>query len=476
MTVKAVPASSDELYEALVDTAGLPDRVREHGGLRNFLAQYTAKASAADPTIATQVREEVQRGMVAFMKDFGGGAAAPPVDISDVGAPRLRGFASQGPGGGFPYGNYQAQKQCLYNKAAMGAPLDKVAPSFPEFLQGVAAAQRGVRFRNNQKLLDTMEKLTEIQNSFSTDAPSDGGFLIPEEFRSDLMMVALEHGLVRPRATIIPMSHQTISIPAVDDKDHSGGAVFGGVQTYWVDESTQPSESSGKFAAVKLDAKKLMAYLTCPSELPQDAPAFNAYINQVLPQALAFEEDYRFIQGNGSGQPLGYLNGQGLVTATAVSGQGANTLIVDNLAAMFARLLPSSLMNSIWIADIGCFTQLATLAVQGTLGNSTPVWMNNGVIGAPPMAIYGRPLYFTEKSPALGSAGDISLVDPTFYLIGDRQSVSVSMSEHVAFNSDKIAYKVIERVDGRPWLQNAITPRNNGNSLSAYVCLSGTRT
>jgi HK97 family phage major capsid protein len=260
----------------------------------------------------------------------------------------------------------------------------------------------------------------------------------------------------------------------VDDKDHSGGSVFGGVQTYWVDESTQPTESSGKFAQIKLDAKKLMAYLTAPNELVADAPAFNAYVNQVLPQAIAFEEDYQFIQGAGSGRPLGYLNGTGVVSVAGDPGAGIPIDVAD-LANMFARLLPSSQMNAIWVADIGTFPDLAVLTVPGAIGNSTPVWMNNGVIGAPPMAIYGRPVYFTEKCPSRSNAGDLSLLDPSFYLVGDRQSMEASASPHFAFNVDKTAYKVIERVDGRPWLQGTITPRNSGSTLSAYVSL-GART
>jgi hypothetical protein len=54
--------------------------------------------------------------------------------------------------------------------------------------------------------------------------------------------------------------------------------------------------------------------------------------------------------------------------------------------------------------------------------------------------------------------------------------MEVSASPHFLFSTDKTAYRVVERVDGRPWLQSAITPKNGGNTLSAFVELSGTRT
>lgn len=474
----AIPNEAEGLQSFLTDPQKMKALLTEGPeSFKEFIVSYAKNVVNKDPDMMDQLRDQVHTVAVDFLKSNGYYDQKMKVDLSSTGAPRMRGFmANDGSGGNFPVGSYQAQKQCLYNKMAPGAGLDGHIDSTSNLFRAIASSQRGQRFRDTPELLNKLEKLQEIQNSFGTNVPSDGGFLIPEQFRSDLMMVALEHSIMRPRATVIPMSSQTLAIPAVDDTTHAGGTVFGGVQTFWVDESTQPSESSGKFSQVKLDAKKLMAYLTAPQELVADAPAFNAYLNQVLPQALAFEEDYRFIQGTGEGQPLGFLNGGGVVTASAVAGQGSNTIIVDNLAAMFSRLLPSSLMNAIWIADIGTFSQLALLAVQGPLGGSTPVWMNNGVIGAPPMAIYGRPLFFTEKCPALGSAGDITLIDPSFYLVGDRQAVTASSSEHFAFGTDKIAYKIIERVDGRPWLQQAITPRNGGNTLSAYVNLSGTRT
>jgi HK97 family phage major capsid protein len=89
------------------------------------------------------------------------------------------------------------------------------------------------------------------------------------------------------------------------------------------------------------------------------------------------------------------------------------------------------------------------------------------------MSIYGRPVFFTEKTPALGTTGDINFVDLSYYLIGDRQQVEVAASEHAFFQNDQTAYRIIERVDGRPWLQSALTPHNNSsNTLSFQVQLA----
>jgi HK97 family phage major capsid protein len=91
----------------------------------------------------------------------------------------------------------------------------------------------------------------------------------------------------------------------------------------------------------------------------------------------------------------------------------------------------------------------------------------------PPMSILGIPLILTEKVPTLGTTGDIALVDLSYYLIGDRQQMETANSEHFLFNTDKMAFRVIERLDGQPWLQSAITPHSNSaNTLTAFVQLA----
>src|SRR5690606_6180519 len=131
------------------------------------------------------------------------------------------------------------------------------------------------------------------------------------------------------------------------------------------------------------------------------------------------------------------------------------------------RMLPSSLANAVWIASIDTFPELATMALSVGTGGSA-VWLNNGADG-PPMTILGRPVIFTEKAETLGTAGDLNFVDLGYYLVGDRQVMQAMSSPHYKFASDKTAYRIVQRVDGRPWIQSAITPKNGGSSLSPFV-------
>jgi HK97 family phage major capsid protein len=466
MSKITIPATAEELEEFTRDPARIAavfsKEALADGSMKEFLNKHIEIRTAEIQDLEAQQREQMQVVLAEFLRDSGAQKVPP-----GLAAKANRGRSGE-PGS-------VIRQQSLYNRSAHGAPLNGMFETIGDFMRAVTQEGAGRQYRDADDLNARLGKLKAIQNAFGTDVPSDGGFLVPEEFRSDLLMLALESAVIRPRATVIPMGSQTLALPAVDDTSHAT-TVFGGIQTFWVDESTAPTETSAKFAQVKLDAKKLMGYCTVPSELPADAPAFSAFIDQSLPKALAFEEDYRFMAGTGVGEPLGFINCPAAVIAAGASHLGANTVGVEDLAAMYARMFPSSLMNAIWIADIGTFPQLATMAVQGAIANSSPVWMNNGAIGTPPVSIFGRPVYFTEKCPALGTTGDINFIDPSFYLIGDRQAITASASPHFAFSTDKIAYKIIERVDGRPWLQSALTPKNGGSTLSAFVQLNATRT
>ena len=467
----SVKPNLDELEATLRDQSKVTAMLRD-GKFGDFVKEYADAKNAASTDILTQVRDETQRTLAQMLRDNGQGGKLKLDLRPDGDVPRTAGA----PAATLSEHDRQVRRNRLYNKAAPGAKVNKLFDEQADFYQALSLKCNALtRLPNGDDLLSKLAEDERIRNSFGTNVPADGGFLVPEEFRSDLLMVVLETSIIRPRATIIPMGTQRVGIPSVDSTTDAT-SVFGGIVTSWVDEGTAPAEVQGKFAQTVLDAKKLMAFLTAPNELVADAPAFGGYLDATLPQAIAFEEDYRFMQGTGVGEPTGFVNCPAAVIASAVSGQGANTIIVDNLAAMFARMLPSSLGNAIWLASIDTFPQLALMAVQGAIGNSTPVWMNNGVAGAPPISIYGRPVYFTEKLPTLGTTGDIVFVDPAFYLVGDRQTMQASASPHYLFNQDKTAYKIIERVDGRPWIQSAITPKNAGNTLSPFVQLSSTRT
>jgi HK97 family phage major capsid protein len=86
----------------------------------------------------------------------------------------------------------------------------------------------------------------------------------------------------------------------------------------------------------------------------------------------------------------------------------------------------------------------------------------SGIAGAPATSILGRPLYLSEHLPALGNAGDICLLDPLLYVLGDRKQIVVDASPHIRFQYDETAFRAQARFDGQPALSSTMTMANGG--------------
>ena len=329
--------------------------------------------------------------------------------------------------------------------------------SFGEFL-------RAIHPMMNRGQLDTRLKANNESDGGS------GGFLVPDEFVARMLMLSLEPAIVRPRAFVIPMTTLSIRVPGVRDTSHAS-TVFGGVRAYWLAESGAVTESNPTFRQIALTARKLSGYTTTSNELLADnALALETLLIRMFGEALAYFEDDAFLVGTGAGQPLGLINAAALISVAKEAGQVALTIVAANLDKMYSRMLPSSQSRAVWIAHPDVFPQLAALSRNVGTGGSA-VWVSN-MVGGPPNSIYGRPLLFSEKCRTLGTAGDIYFVDLSYYLIGDRMSMEMSSSPHVRFTNDETVHKFVQRVDGQPWLDSAITPRNGTNTLSPYVALA----
>jgi HK97 family phage major capsid protein len=97
--------------------------------------------------------------------------------------------------------------------------------------------------------------------------------------------------------------------------------------------------------------------------------------------------------------------------------------------------------------------------------------IDQGAAKAPNWSLLGRPAFPTEKLPALGTTGDIVLIDPALYVIGDRMSVEIAASEHVNFLKNQMTWRVVERVDGQPWMERPVTLQDGSTQVSPFVVL-----
>jgi HK97 family phage major capsid protein len=332
-------------------------------------------------------------------------------------------------------------------------------------------------FLTHVQKADTGKGVSAKLKALNEGTASAGGWLVPIEYKTELMAASLEDAFFWQRATVIPMSTDEIHIPRIVSTSNVSN-LFGGVTCYWKGEATAMSESEPSFGSLTLTSKKLSGYCLISNELLSDSqPAAEVLLTKMFGSAMNWWLEDAFINGDGAGKPLGIMNSPALITVTAESGQGADTIVAENIFKMYSRLLPSSTKRAVWLASPDVKPQLYSMGLAIGAGGGIVYMPMGGLSAAPYDTLMGLPVIFTEKCPKLGDAGDLILADLSYYLIGDRTNgLRMDSTMHLKFAEDETAFRFIQRVDGMPWLESPITPANGGDTLSAFCCLSGTRT
>jgi len=296
-----------------------------------------------------------------------------------------------------------------------------------------------------------------------------GGFLIPEEWASQIMAVALEDAIVRPRAVVLKAHTDSLHVRTIVESDRST-YIYGGVTFTWMAPATAISGASVisgiKFGDVEMTPHKLGGGFFTANELMADVDNFGNLMRTFIGRALAFVEDAAFIRGSGAGQPLGILNCPALIKTVRAAGTSTD-IYYEDLAGVAARFLPDSWKRAVWLVSPGALASLIKLKRSDTaLANHIDMGQNT---------ILGRPFIVTEQATALGTFGDLILADFAHYLIADR-SIIIDASQHVpgsyGYVTDETFWRITFRVDGQPMLSSAITPKNGSTTVSPFVTIA----
>ena len=192
------------------------------------------------------------------------------------------------------------------------------------------------------------------------------------------------------------------------------------------------------------------------------------FLMTLFAKSIAWFEEYAFLQGNGAGKP------QGMLTAGATLTEERATPPIEvsfnDVATMWSKLLPSSWSTAIWVFSPSVVPQL--LQLKDGANRAIFISIDQGATKSPVWSLLGRPAFPSEKLPALGTKGDLMLVDPSLYVVGDRMQIEIAASEHVNFLKNQMTWRVLERVDGQPWIENPITLQDGSTQVSPFVALN----
>jgi HK97 family phage major capsid protein len=339
------------------------------------------------------------------------------------------------------------------------------------FADWLLAVRRNDAKYLNEKYGSFQVEGAEQKTAMTTSSGTAGGYTVPTEFLPQLLEAAIEASVARSRATIVPMTSRSIQVPYLDVTvvGSSGQTnMLGGLVGQWTEEASLLNETEPSFRQLELIAHELSGYSLMSNTLLQDnAVGLEAILTQLFGKAIAWFEDYAFLNGNGVGKPLGALAAPAAISVTR-SG-GANTFVLADAGAMLGKVLPGwSPKTLCWIIHPSVLPQLCTM-VSAAAGVG---WLQRLDVQQMPMELLGIPIAISEKMSALGTAKDVGLVDWQHYLIGDRQQVEIAYSEHFKFTNNQATWRFVARVDGQPWLRSAVTLQNQSSTVSPYVYLT----
>jgi len=280
---------------------------------------------------------------------------------------------------------------------------------------------------------------------------ADGGFLVPDQFDTEIVWRREQFGVFRRLARVKPMTSDTLSFSR---KTSSHTA-------YWVGEGATNTTSKMQFDQIKLVAKKLRAdgYLT--EELSEDAAvALGDEAARDIAWAFAYQEDLAGFLGDGTSTyggiqglqskllglsgTLGNIAGAFETTSATLAG-----VTLADFHSLMARLPQYAKPTARFICS-STFFEAAMQQRAYAAGGATVTEVKNGLITP---TFLGYPVEIAQVMPSTDPAanavvcwfGDLS---QAAYL-GDRRGITFKTTDvgGNAWNSDEIAYKATERLD-----------------------------
>lgn len=268
-----------------------------------------------------------------------------------------------------------------------------------------------------------------------TDA--EGGYLVPEELRSEVFRVLPDVAVMRNLARVIPMSTDTLKLNSLSARPTA----------YWTAEYQSKSTTSADFNQITLNPNDLVCLLPVSEQLLADANInLVQFITQLFAEAIGLAEDKAFFTGSGSGQPKG-ISQETIATVDA----GGNPNFDDLIDLIDA--VPSRVTSSPKAAFVGHRrAKSAFRKMKDSNGNY--IWRDGGAASNSngetvrlPNTVYGYPFWEQNDLPS----NELYFGDWSMYIIGDRQSMAVTTTTEGgdAWRRNAMEIKAVERVDGQ---------------------------
>jgi HK97 family phage major capsid protein len=276
---------------------------------------------------------------------------------------------------------------------------------------------------------------------------TQGGYVVPSDFRRQLIMALNEENVMRQYATVFETTSGTLSIPAVSTH---GSAT-------WLAENGTYTVSDETFGQVTLSAYKATTLIKVSEELLNDSAfPLEAFLATEFARRIAALEEAAFVDGDGSGKPTGIVGGSSLgKTASAT-----NAITADELVDTYHALARPYRMKAVWLMHDSTIKAIRKL-VTGVSGDKTYLWQP-GLVAGEPDRLLGRPVVASSYMPTIATGAKVAVFgDLGYYYIGDRQAIGMQRLNEVYAVTGQVGFRIFKRTDGKLALASAAVHLKN---------------
>jgi HK97 family phage major capsid protein len=289
------------------------------------------------------------------------------------------------------------------------------------------------------------------KKTLSEGLDTAGGFLVPEDYQTELVKKIAAAAVIRQIARVVQTSRDIVRFPRIN---YGTDDIYtSGVRLAWIGETPASAAvhrvTDPVFGSIAIDVHVAMASMPLTNSLLEDS-AFDVMgvASDLMGEAFALGEDNVFINGTGVGQPMGLLTQAEGDGPAAVHSGSAGTLMAAGLRNLFYGLPAQYRRNARWVMNSA--TQNVAEGINDTTGRPIVVPLSVASLGMAPFdTIKGKPVLCDEFMPA-ATAGlyPIAFGDFSGYYIVDRVGLSIQRLEELYAETDIKVLLARKRVGG----------------------------
>jgi HK97 family phage major capsid protein len=283
-----------------------------------------------------------------------------------------------------------------------------------------------------------------------------GGYLVPEDYRTEIIKRLMGLTVVRPRARVITTTRDSVEWPRLEGGPAST-VYTSAVRVTWVEElplNASVSLTNPTFGMLRIPIYTVMARTDLSRNLLEDS-AFNLLdtIAGLFSEAMTVDEDNQFLTGTGGATPVGVLGtrtGAELGPITGVANQvsgNASALTADGILDLVYSI-PAQYRKAAVFA-MARLTQASVRKLKDGIGRY--LWQDSYQMGQPANLV-GFPVFESEQLPSI-TANNFPVIfgDWAGYIIADRVGMTVErVTDSTLIGQNKVALFARRRLGGAP--------------------------